>query len=83
MTFSKIQIHLNASRCGFTRESIHFHVQYSPGKSQLRTSTEHHHGAELLPDQLVGEKKKKRYPKMAGTWQSLNCGTLTEVQKRK
>lgn len=60
MTFSKIQIHLNASRCGFTRESIHFHVQYSPGKSQLRTSTEHHHGAELLPDQLVGEKKKKK-----------------------
>lgn len=26
---------------------------------------------------------KKRYPKMFGTWESLNCGTLIEVQKRK
>lgn len=27
--------------------------------------------------------EKKGYPKMVGTWQCLNCGTLTEVQKRK
>lgn len=27
--------------------------------------------------------KKNIYPKMVGTWESLNCGTLTEVQKRR
>lgn len=40
------------------KRKLHFHVQYSPSKSQLRTSTEHHHGAELLSgcDQLTGKK---------------------------
>lgn len=39
-TVSRSWTHLNVSRCGFTRESTHFHIQYSPGKSRLRPSAE-------------------------------------------
>lgn len=43
MTVLIWQTHLDMSRCGFTRESSHFHVYCSPGKSRLRPSAEQVH----------------------------------------